>query len=68
MIRELDLLGVFLSPMAALLAAAAITWLVLRRLLELTGVERRVWHPALFNFAAFVLLLSSLVLLVFGPR
>ncbi|WP_406855463.1 DUF1656 domain-containing protein [Alsobacter sp. KACC 23698] len=66
MIRELDVFGVFLSPLAALLVIAAVVWLVLRRGLALAGVERRVWHPALFNLSAFVLILSALVLIVFG--
>jgi protein AaeX len=64
-IRELDLFGVFVSPMAALIFTAALVWFVLRRLGDLAEVDRRVWRPPLFHLASFVLILSGLVLVVF---
>jgi len=65
MIKEIDLFGIYLPPMLAYAAAAALIWLVLRQCLAWAGVYRLVWHPALFNTALYVLVLSFCVTLVF---
>ncbi|RBP15536.1 uncharacterized protein DUF1656 [Roseiarcus fermentans] len=59
---EVDLLGVFVAPAAPILVAAALAFLILRRATDRLGVLRRVWHPALFEFAVYVILVSSLTL------
>ena len=64
MIREIDLFGVYVSPMLAFMAAALLLWLALRRVLERTGAYRYVWHRALFDLALYVVLLGAVVLLV----
>ncbi|MFO1071791.1 MAG: DUF1656 domain-containing protein [Geminicoccaceae bacterium] len=64
MIREIDLLGVYVSPMLAFMAAALLLWLALRRVLERTGAYRYVWHRPLFDVALYVVLLGAVVLLV----
>lgn len=61
MIREIDLFGVYVSPMLIFMALAALAWLVLRRLLARLGVYRWVWHRPLFDTALFVILLAGLV-------
>jgi hypothetical protein len=61
MIHEIDLFGVYLSPMLGYLAAAGLLWLGLRRLLERWGAYRYVWHRPLFDAAAFVVLLAGVV-------
>ena len=45
------------------IAGAMITWVV-DRVLSLTGLYRVVWHPALFVFSVYMIVLSSLVLAV----
>jgi hypothetical protein len=55
-IGELDLDGVFLSPVLVSAVVALAVSLVVRRLLALAGVYRVVWHPALFDAALFVIL------------
>jgi hypothetical protein len=50
---EVDLFGVYVAPISVMMMAA---WLVLIALL------RRVWHPALFVFAFYMIILSCIVL------
>jgi hypothetical protein len=66
MIREIDLFGVFLSPLVVYGAVAAVVWLVLRRVLAWIGVYRFVWHPALFNAALYALILAGCVMAAFS--
>lgn len=56
MIGELDVNGVFLSPVLVSAVLAYVASLVVRRLLSLAGAYRAVWHPALFDTALFVIL------------
>jgi len=65
MIKEVDLFGIYLPPMMAYAAAAALVWFVLSRSLSFIGFYRFVWHPALFNTALYVLILSAFVSVVF---
>jgi Protein of unknown function (DUF1656) len=59
-IGELDLYGVFLSPLLGLAVAALAVQHVLRRLLDRLGLYRWVWHRALFDTALYVLVLGGL--------
>jgi hypothetical protein len=61
---EINLLGVYIAPAALMMAAAWLMLIVLRRMSDRFGVLRHVWHPALFEFAVYTILLSSLVLLL----
>ena len=67
MIRELDILGVYVSPMLGFMAAALLLWLLLRRILERAGAYRYVWHRPLFDLALYVVLLGGVVQLAMGP-
>jgi len=49
-----------------MLVVAWILLLPLRRLCDHFGLLRYVWHPALFLFAVYLILLGALVLLVGG--
>lgn len=60
MIGELDLYGVFLSPLLGLGVAALVIQFLLRRLLDRLGLYRWVWHRALFDTALYVLVLGGL--------
>ena len=59
---ELDLLGVYVSPMALMLLSAWMATLALRRLADRAGLLRHVWHPALFVFCAYLVVLAAIVL------
>lgn len=65
MIRELDVFGVFLPPLALMVVLALPPWMLLRYALSASGLGARIWHPALFHFASFVLVLALVVLAVF---
>ena len=60
---EINLLGVYVAPIAPMLVAAWVLLIPIRRLADRFGLLRYVWHPALFLFAVYMVLLSALVLL-----
>lgn len=61
MIKEVDLFGVFIPPLLAYAALAALIWTPFRMALERAGFYRAVWHPALFNLASYALVLAGVV-------
>ena len=66
---EVDLFGVYVAPISLLMVVAWVVMLGLRRLAARVGLLRWVWHPALFVFAAYVIILSSLTFVAaHGPR
>ena len=58
---EINLFGVYVAPMSLMMVAAWVFTIGLRRLAA-RGLLRYVWHPALFVFAAYMIVLSSIVL------
>ena len=61
---EIDLFGVYVAPISPLMVAAWFVTIILRRVAGRFGLLRYVWHPALFVFAVYLIVLSSSVLLV----
>jgi len=61
---EINLFGVYVAPMSVLMIAAWFATLALRRVAGRFGLMQYVWHPALFVFATYVILLSSMVLVI----
>ncbi len=59
---EIDLFGVYVAPIALMLAAAWLMLLALMRLADRFGLLRHVWHRALFEFALYIILLSCILL------
>ena len=59
---EIDLLGVYVAPMSLLMVAAWLVTIALRRVAARFGLLRHVWHPALFVFAVYMIVLSSMTL------
>ena len=59
---EIDLFSVFVSPMSVMLVAAWVITITLRWMTVRFGLLRHVWHPALFVFAVYMIVLSSIVL------
>lgn len=58
---EIDLFGVFVPSFLLWAVVAYLLARIASKLLARTGLYRQVWHPALFDFALFVCLISSLV-------
>ncbi|MGA2999029.1 DUF1656 domain-containing protein [Bradyrhizobium sp.] len=61
---EVDLFGVYVAPISVMMVAAWFVLIALRRVADHFGLLRHVWHPALFIFAAYMILLSATVLIV----
>ena len=61
---EIDLFGVYVAPISIMLVAAWLVTIVLRRVAARFGLLRHVWHPALFVFAVYIIVLSSIVLTI----
>jgi hypothetical protein len=61
---EVDLFGVYVAPMSLMLVAAWVITITLRRVAARYALLREVWHPALFVFAIYMIVLSSIVLIL----
>jgi len=59
---EVNIFGVYVAPISVMMLVAWLATLLLRRWLMLTGLLRHVWHPSLFAFALFLVVLSLMVL------
>ena len=59
---EIDLFGVYVAPISLMMVAAWVVMIGLRGSAARFGLLRHVWHPALFVFAVYMIVLSSIVL------
>ena len=59
---EINLFGVYLAPISVMMVAAWLVTIGLRRFVARFGLLRHVWHPSLFVFAVYMIVLSSMVL------
>ena len=59
---EVDLLGVYVAPISVMMVAAWFVIVVLRRVAGRFGLLGYVWHPALFVFTVYIIVLSTIVL------
>jgi protein AaeX len=61
---EINLLGVYVAPISVMLVAAWGITMALRRAAARFGLLRHVWHPAAFVFSVYMIVLSSMVLVL----
>jgi protein AaeX len=61
---EINLFGVYVAPMSLLMLAAWFATIGLRRFAGRFGLLRHVWHPGLFVLAMYMIVLSSMVLVI----
>ena len=61
---EIDLFGVYVAPMSLMMVAAWFVTISLRRIASRFGLLRYVWHPALFVFAVYMIVLSSITIMI----
>jgi hypothetical protein len=61
---EIDLFGVYVAPISLMLVGAWLITIALRRIANRAGLLGYVWHPALFTFATYIIVLSSWILIV----
>jgi hypothetical protein len=60
---EINVFGVYIAPIALPLVVAWVIAIGLRRIAAYFGLLRYVWHPSLFIFSVYMIVLSSLLLL-----
>ena len=61
---EIDIFGVYVAPMSLMMVAAWLVTIALRRVASRFGALRYVWHPALFVFAVYMIVLSSITIII----
>jgi Protein of unknown function (DUF1656) len=61
MTYELDLFGVLVPSLMLWSVVAYVLARVASKLVTRAGLYRHVWHPALFDFAMYVCIVTSLV-------
>jgi len=60
---EINLFGVYVAPLSLWMLAAWFVTIGLRRVADRLGLLDRVWHPALFVFAVYVIVLAAMTLI-----
>jgi hypothetical protein len=61
---EINLLGVYVAPISLLMVASWLVTVALRWVAGAFGLLRHVWHPALFVFSLYMIVLSLSVLVI----
>jgi hypothetical protein len=61
---EINLFEVYIAPITVLMLAAWLVTVALRRLATRFRLVRFVWHPSLFFFSVYIIVLSSTVLII----
>ena len=61
---DINVFGVYVAPISLLMIAAWLATMLLRRVADRFDVLRYVWHPALFVFSIYIIVLSSMVLIL----
>jgi hypothetical protein len=63
-LAEINLFGVYVAPISLFMVAAWLITMALRRVANRSGLLRHVWHPALFVFAVYIIVLASSILIL----
>jgi protein AaeX len=61
---EIDLFGVYVAPISLAMVVAWLVTMALRRVADRLSLLRHAWHPALFVFSVYIIVLSSWILIV----
>jgi protein AaeX len=61
---EINVLGVYIAPMSLMMVVAWFITIALRRAADRVGLLQHVWHPALFMFAVYIIVLSSITIFI----
>jgi protein AaeX len=61
---DINLFGVYVAPISIMMIGAWLITIVLRRVAGRWGLLQYVWHPALFVFAVYIIVLSSMILTI----
>ena len=61
---EINLFSVYVAPISLIMVAAWLITIALRRIASRSGLLQYVWHPALFVFAVYIMVLASSILIL----
>lgn len=64
MIGEMDIAGIFVSPLLLCLLAGFVARLLVSRLLDATGFYKNIWHRPLFDISLFFILVGAAFMLL----
>jgi len=59
---DINIFGVYVAPISVTMIEAWLVTMVLRGIAGRWGLLRYVWHPALFVFAMYIIVLSCFIL------
>jgi hypothetical protein len=59
---EIDVFGVYMAPIAPMMILAWTAMVPLHWAVRRSGLYRHVWHPALFGFSLYLIVLAAIVL------
>ena len=62
--NEINVFGLYVAPIMLIMGVAWVAYLVVRRVGDRFGLTGQVWHPALFDLALYVIIVSSIVLMI----
>ena len=62
--NEINLFGIYVAPITLIMAVAWVVYLIVRRAGDRFGLTQRVWHPALFELALYVMIVSGVVVMI----
>ena len=60
---DINLFGVYVAPISLMMIGSWLATIALRRLANRSGLLRHVWHPALFVFDVYIIVLSCSILI-----
>jgi len=60
---EVNLFGVYIAPISVTMVAAWLVTIALLRVADHFGLLRYAWHPNLFVFAIYIIVLSTWILI-----
>jgi hypothetical protein len=63
---DIDVFGVYVAPISLLMVVAWFIAIALRRVVARFGLLNYVWHPALFSFSLYLIVLCSITLWIAG--
>jgi protein AaeX len=61
---EINLFGLYVAPITLIMGVGWVAYVLVRRTGDRFRLTQRVWHPALFELALYVIIVSSIVLII----
>jgi len=61
---DINIFGVYVAPISIMMIEAWLITSILRRVAGRWGLLQYVWHPALFVFAVYIIVLSFFILAI----